>query len=112
MDAPLNCFYLHHGDPHLRLGPFKYELLNSDPHIGLFRDFYSSAETDSLMGEGRGNLHSTPYTVAGGERRMFNSQRVSKRMHLHDDDSPVAEASSRRISLATRWRVHQEWELH
>ncbi len=110
MDKDLKCLYLHHGDPYLRLCPFKYEPLNNDPHIGLFRDFFSPSDVESLKSEGLdGGLHSTPYTVPGGETRLFTSQRVSKRLHLHDDDSAAAEAASRKISLATRWRVHQEF---
>ena len=54
---------LHYGDPYLRMGPFKYELLSSSPHIAIFRDFFSTAECDSFIGRARDNLHSTPYQV-------------------------------------------------
>ena len=54
---------LHYGDPYLRMGPFKYELLSSSPHIAIFRDFFSSAECDSFIQRARDNLHSTPYQV-------------------------------------------------
>ena len=35
------CHYLTRNDPFLRLGPFKYEPLNDQPHIALLRDFAS-----------------------------------------------------------------------
>ena len=54
---------LHYGNPYLRMGPFKYELLSSDPHIAIFRDFFSTTECDSFIQRARNNLHSTPYQV-------------------------------------------------
>ena len=55
--------HLHYGDPYLRMGPFKYEMLSSGPHIAIFRDFFSPAECDSFIHRARDNLHSTPYQV-------------------------------------------------
>ena len=52
---------LHHNDPYLRLGPFKYQLLSSSPHVAIFRDFFSAAECDGFIQRARNNLHSTPY---------------------------------------------------
>ena len=57
------CTHLHYGDPYLRMGPFKYELLSSGPHIAIFRDFFSPAECDSFIQRAKDNLHSTPYQV-------------------------------------------------
>ena len=52
---------LHHNDPYLRLGPFKYQLLSSSPHVAIFRDFFSAAECDGFIQRARNNLQSTPY---------------------------------------------------
>lgn len=41
MDKDLYCFYIDHRDPFLKLGPFKYELKNRNPEVGLFHDLAS-----------------------------------------------------------------------
>jgi hypothetical protein len=75
MDRDLKCVYLHYFDPFLRLGPFKYEALNADPHVAVFRDFYSDRESDGLRNGSHGRLHSTEYKIHG-ESRYYTSQRV------------------------------------
>ena len=65
---------LHHNDPYLRLGPFKYQLLSSSPHVAIFRDFFSAAECDGFIQRARNNLQSTPYQAplkSGGYRNFF-----------------------------------------
>ena len=63
------CLNLHYYNPYLLLGPFKYELLSDNPHVGIFRDFYSNSEIDSILDRARGNIKSTPYQVY--EQKMF-----------------------------------------
>ena len=43
-DKSLKCYYLNHGDPFIKLGPFKLEEKNEDPFVVLFKDFISSEE--------------------------------------------------------------------
>ncbi len=43
------CFSLHRGDPFLRLGPFKIEVVSSSPFIALFHDFLSESEISFLI---------------------------------------------------------------
>ena len=43
-DKSLKCYYLHHGDPFLKLGPFKLEEKNEDPFIVLYKDFMCNDE--------------------------------------------------------------------
>jgi hypothetical protein len=62
-DAGLHCVLLDYGHPYLRLGPFKYEPLNTNPHVGMFRDFYGHKELDSLIVDTSDKLHSTTYNV-------------------------------------------------
>ena len=38
MDSDVRCFFLHHGDPYLRLGPFRYEPLSANPHVSILRN--------------------------------------------------------------------------
>ena len=63
-DSKLKCLFLHYQHGYLMLGPFKYEPLSDDPHVGLFRDFYSHDEIDELVNESREKLHSTVYYVS------------------------------------------------
>ena len=105
-DDRYQCHHLHYQNNYLRLGPFKYELLSSDPHVGMFRDFYSPAECQTVRNRAEGNIKSTPFT-AEGRTKYFTTQRVSKRLHITEDQLTVAAQSSRRISLATNWIVDQ-----
>ena len=41
LDKDVRCFFVDHNDPFLILGPFKYELKNRVPEIGLFHDLAS-----------------------------------------------------------------------
>jgi len=98
---------LHHGDPYLKMGPFKYELLSNDPHVAIFRDIFSRSECDDFIQRARHDLHSTPYQVSGGQK-YFTSQRSSKRLHLTEEEFPLAASASDRISQATDWVVSKE----
>ena len=103
----LKCISLHQRNPYMRLGPFKYEPLSRDPHVGVFRDFMSPSECDQVKNRARGRLKSTPFQE-GGRTKYYTTQRVSKRIHIREDQMDVAKATSRRISLATKWIVDQE----
>ena len=113
-DINLKCIFLHHSQPIHKLGPFKYEPLNDNPHVGMFRDFYSSKECDSLLrfnGEKQENLKSPEWRSMDYEgnpiTNYFIDHRISKRHHIDDKDHCVATAASKRISHATQWMVHQ-----
>lgn len=41
--------------------------------------------------------------------RFYTSQRSSKRRHLDEDEHPVTLTFSKRLSLATRWIIHQSY---
>ena len=107
MSHTLNCINLHQRNPFMRLGPFKYEPLSQDPHVGMFRDFMSPSECDQVKNRGRGRLKSTPFQE-GGRTKFYTTQRVSKRIHITEDQFDLARTTSQRISLATRWVVDQE----
>jgi hypothetical protein len=44
----LFCFHLHHHNPYLILGPFKYEMLHREIEIGMFHDFATDYEIKNL----------------------------------------------------------------
>ena len=113
-DANLKCIFIHHSQPNQMLGPFKYEPLNDNPHVGMFRDFYSNKECDSLIrfnGEKQENLKSPEWRSLDYEgnpiTNYFIDHRISKRHHIDDSDHVVATTASKRISHATQWMVHQ-----
>ena len=58
------------------------------------------------MKRAEGNIKSTPFS-AEGRTKYFTTQRVSKRLHITEDQLDVAAESSHRISLATNWIVDQ-----
>lgn len=110
----LKCIFLHHSQPNHKLGPFKYEPLNDNPHIGMFRDFYSTKECDSMIkynAEKQENLESPKWRSIDQEgnsiTNYFIDHRISKRHHIEDVDHIVAGKASKRISHATQWMVHQ-----
>jgi prolyl 4-hydroxylase len=45
----INCRYLHHNDPYLKLGPFKEEQASELPYVVIFHDILSENETDWLI---------------------------------------------------------------
>ena len=52
----MNCVFLHHQDPFLKMGPFKYEYLNKGPNVGLVHDLISKEIIEKIKLNAR---HST-----------------------------------------------------
>ena len=63
-DKNLKCLFLHYNNHYLRLGPFKYEPLSENPHVGMYREFYTSKEIKVLVEDSKEKLHSTIYYVS------------------------------------------------
>ena len=63
-DINLKCHLLHYHNPYLKIGPFKYEPLNDDPHVGMFKDFYSLEHLDNLVNDSKEKLFSSTYHVS------------------------------------------------
>merc|ERR1719270_869279 len=107
-DTSLKCHMLHYQNPYLKIGPFKYEPLNDDPHIGMFKDFYSFQHLDDLVTNSKEQLFSSSF-YDGNLPRYYTSQRSSKRRHIDEDDHISLLGASKRLSLATRWLIHQRY---
>ena len=71
-DTSLKCHMLHYQNPYLKIGPFKYEPLNDDPHIGMFKDFYSFQHLDDLVTNSKEQLFSSSFYVS---EKFMNSLR-------------------------------------
>jgi hypothetical protein len=61
LDQKLKCFNLHHGDPYLRLGPFKLEEKNQDPFVVVFRDIMSDKQIKHYQLIAQENLSKSTY---------------------------------------------------
>ena len=57
----LNCRFLHHSDPYLKLGPFKEEQKSERPYAVIFHDILSDLEMDYLVNTSRPNLSRSRY---------------------------------------------------
>ena len=67
MDSDLNCFWLHHTNPYLRLGPFKLELKNKQPEIAYVHDMVSETEMERIK---TGNSIKRTYKCNQNKRSM------------------------------------------
>ena len=110
LDKNCTCQYLHHRNPYLKLGPFKYEMLNEVPEIGYFHDILSDLECDSITGEALPTLEATSYTnyKAGGEMKSnkYSAERTSKTTYLNElNDKSISSKISRRIGFATQFKM-------
>ena len=103
----LNCFWLHHNDPYLKLGPFKFEIKHQEPEIGLIHQFASLNETKSIRNRARGQTKSTPYRTYDGFSN-FSKHRTSKVMYMNENLVSEAMVLSKKIELATHFRLYQE----
>ena len=82
MDAELSCFFLHHWNPYLRLGPFKLEEKNRLPYVALFRDFMSESETSYYRDWTRGKLERSVH--GGSDDTKATLLRTSKQTWMDD----------------------------
>ena len=107
LEKNLKCAWLHHSNPYLKLGPFKHELKNQSPEIGLLYDFASLEDTQNIQNIARGKMKSTPYNY-NGERQEYSKGRTSKIMYMNENLVPDAMVLSKRIELATRFKLCNE----
>ena len=63
MDKDTKCVLLNHCIPYLKIGPFKFEMKNQNPEIGVIHDLVSENEITEIKERARGKMKSTPYTV-------------------------------------------------
>ena len=107
MTKDLNCVLLHHGDPYLKLGPFNFEQLHTDPEIGLIHQFLSIQESNSITDLAKGQLRSTPYVV-NQKNVQFTKKRTSKVMYMNERIVKEVMVVTKKIEMATKLRLHHE----
>ena len=101
--SEVKCIWLHHKNPYLKLGPFKFEVKNKLPEIAVIHEFASFNETQTVQDRARGQFIPTPYG-------SFNvsKQRTSKVMYMNEYLETVAMTLSKKIELATHFRLYKE----
>ena len=107
LEKKLKCIWLHHNNPYLRVGPFKFEFKNHNPEIGLFHEFMTAIETQNIQELARGKMKSTPCSYVGGSTN-YHKLRTSKVMYMNENLVPEAMVFSKRIELATRFKLNAE----
>ena len=103
----LNCQWLHHDNPYLRLGPFKFEVHHTNPQVAELHDFISENMTDKVKDEARGKMKATPYVV-GDKEEAYSKLRTSKVMYMNEKRVTLMMNVSNRIEKATRYRLTHE----
>ena len=106
MDMDLYCQFLHQNNPYLKLGPLKFEMLNSEPEIDLLHDFISDKEIHNLKAAVKDKLVTTPYLIDGIEKK-FSKQRVSKIKYINELQDENALKISQKIEMATKFVLFQ-----
>ncbi len=81
VSANAKCVLLHNGNPFLRLGPFKTELISKSPYIVVFRDFILEEERQFLLEYSRPRLskrrRADPYNEMIN-REAKNNEKIHK----------------------------------
>ena len=107
MTKKFRCYWLHHNDSYLRIGPFKLEIQHQSPEIAQIHDFISESEINAIKNIVRGKMQSTPYFIKGSNER-FSKARTSKIKFLNEILVPEAMVISKRIELLTKLRLYHD----
>ena len=97
----LSCIFLHHENPFLKIGPFKYEFLNKGPSIGFVHDMISNRYVTKLKQDSRSTLKSTPYNSGEGYS-TYSRWRTSKVTYINEKLNWNANKISQNIKLVTK----------
>ena len=107
LEKDLKCLWLHHNNPYLILGPFKYEFMHKNPEIAVIHNFASSKEAELIRNSARGHMKSTPYTI-GTKGNSYSKLRTSKVMYMNEKLVPRAMTLSKKITLATKYLMKED----
>ena len=108
MQIGLKCVFIRHADPHLKLGPFKFELLHLAPEIGLIHEFVSKKEAETIKMLARGKMRSTPYISMDNGSQNYSKQRTSKVIYMNENLVPGCKTISNRIEWLTLMKMKHE----
>ena len=100
MDKNLNCIFLHHKDPFLKLGPFKYEFVNKEPGIGLVHDMISDKVVQRMKQDSKPKLITSPYESE--KNVQYTRWRTSKVTYFDKQSNKNALKVSKNIQHVTK----------
>ena len=100
MIKDLKCVFLNHGNPYLKLAPFKFEFLSFGPEVGYVHDFVSQTEIKEIKKDARGKMKTTPYD-ADGTYGQYSRWRTSKVMYINERLNKNAMKISKNIERVT-----------
>ena len=104
-DVTAKCEFLHFYQADLRLGPFKYEVVNDVGNfVGMIHGFMSEREVEEMKDKARGEMKATPY-IDNNRLKDFSYERTSKIKYISERVDHLASAVSRRLERAVRLRV-------
>ena len=107
LEKGLKCLLLHQNNPYLKLGPFKFEYLHSNPEIGVVHEFATPNEVQKIRNSAKGHMKSTPYTI-GTKDTSYSKLRTSKVMYMNEKLVPEAMTISKKITLATKYDMKKD----
>ena len=107
LEKNLKCIWLHHNNPYLKLGPFKFDVQHRDPEIAVIREFAGAKEIKWIKEAARGHMKSTPY-VTGAKESAYSKLRTSKVMYMNEKLAPMIFSLSQKIEQATRYKMKSE----
>lgn len=100
----LHCYYTHHNNPYLRIGPFKTEELYYEPPIVMFHDIISDDEIEQLQND------AYPYMIRARIMKPDGSGteadfRTSKIAWLDDNERSLSRKLSLRVANITNLEI-------
>ena len=96
-DSHLKCRLIHYHDPYLLLGPFKFEELNLQPFVAIFRDFISDNEVENYIEETEGKMKRSQHSAKSGDgsdKQVSTNKRTSKQIWLTEFPDGLYQSSS------------------
>ena len=103
----LKCWLIDHDNRFLKMGPFKFEILHTDPEVGYIHDLVSAKQADKVIKLAKGKTKSTPYN-ARRKQKSFSKLRTSKVMYMNDLLVPEVTEISKNVEWATRLQLKSE----
>ena len=86
----------------MRIGPFKFELLNKEPSVGLVHDLISNATVEEVKHDAKHTLKATPYSTGSGAYVSYSRWRTSKVTYFNEILNENAQKMSKNVELVTK----------
>ena len=78
LEKELNCIWLHHDKPYLRLAPYKIEYYHKKPEMIYVHDLVTKSELEKIKSLARGHIETTPYKIGGLDKAKAKTESFSR----------------------------------